>query len=116
MESMFDVKYGVAGICVLLAFKVIVDSAKFVFERHKQEAKQKESASEATTKELIKAVRENTEVTKHLDNRIQHLERSIGDLPKLKLDVRRFYTAVKSVAGDKWPAIHDELMRDNFGL
>jgi hypothetical protein len=112
MEDLFSLKYGIAGICILLTISVLVNVGKFVLSLRKE----KDSLSDAAIKKLTDAVESNTMAASHLDKKLGDLERSIGDLPKFRIDMRRFYAAIKEVAGDRWPAIRDEIMKDDFTL
>lgn len=95
-DNIFDLKYGVAGVCVLLTIMVLIQVGKFVWTV-KQE---KDKLSDDTVADLVKAV--------------EKLEHTVSDLPKFRTDVRRFYTAIKVIAGDKWPQVRDEIMKDDF--
>lgn len=110
MEKFFSLQYGVAGICVLLTIHVLIYVGEFLWKIREK----KETISDLAVKDLTSAMYSNTSATRHLDNRLQHLERTITDLPKFKTDLRRFYAAIKEVAGDKWPKIRDEIMKDEF--
>ncbi len=110
MEKLFNLDYGIAGICVILTIQLLVKLGEFLWHLQMK----KETLSEAAIKKLTQAVEENTFAAKHLDMRINSLEKALGDLPKFKTDIRRFYTAVKSLAGDKWPAIKKEILEDDI--
>ena len=51
----------------------------------------------------------NTKAVTDLTKSIEKLEKDMAEIPKLRLDLRRYYTAVKILAGDKWPDIRKEL-------
>lgn len=108
MAKLFSVQYGIGGICVLLTIMVLLEVGKFLWAIQAKKA----SLSEQAVLDLTKAVQANTVATQFLEQRLQHLEISMSELPKLKLDLRRFYTAIKTIAGDKWPNIRDEIMKD----
>lgn len=76
----------------------------------------KDSASESAIEELTKVVRESTLATQALDTKIQTLEHTLSELPKLKLDMKRFFIAVKTVAGEQWPEIRREMMEEEKTL
>lgn len=103
---------GVAGLlvgaCVLLTFRLLVELGKFFWSLKKE----KDQLSEKTTKELILAVKQNTDEIKKLEDSMTGLKTAISEMPKFKLDLKRLFTATKIIAGDKWPEIRDEIMRD----
>lgn len=105
MEEMLSTKYGIAGICIMLTLMVLIEVGKFLWNVREK----KDSLSDTAIKEL-------TEAVKHLDVRICEFEKTISDLPKFKVDMRRFYAAIKEVAGERWPTIREEIMRDDFTL
>lgn len=107
---------GVAGVCVLLTILVLWKVFEFVWKMYTERAKEKTVLSDETVKKLTAAVEESTKASQQLEARLKHLEQSAADFPKLKLDVRRFYAAIKEVAGDRWPAIRDEILKDEFTL
>lgn len=110
MGNLFTLEYGVAGVCVLLTISVLLRVGEFVLKARAQ----KESASEDAVKALTKAVVENTAALEGLNRRMAELERVLGDLPRLKNDIRRSFAAIKEVAGPDWPRIRDEIMKDEF--
>lgn len=105
MENLFSLQYGVAGVCVLLTIMILVQVGKFLWSLKEK----KESVSDRQVGELI-------ERCKKLEDRIGNCEKLIADLPKFRTDMRRFYAAVKDIAGDRWPKIRDDIMRDDFTL
>lgn len=112
MEKLLTLEYGIGGLCVLVTLSILVRVGEFVWSLREK----KESLSEATIVKLTQAMQENTLAVKHLDCRLEALERSASDLPKFKVDMRRFYSGLKEVAGEKWPKIRDEIMKDDFTL
>jgi len=112
MAKLFSLEYGIGGICVLLTLMVLIRVGEFVWKLQQK----KEQLSEKTVGDLTRAVQENTVETKTLGQRIVHLEGALGEVTKLKTDVRRFYSAIKELAGDRWPAIRDEITKDGFTI
>jgi len=112
MEKLFKMEYGVGGICILLTLMVLLRVGEFVWKLQQK----KEELSETTVKNLVRAVEANTVETRLLGQRVFHLEGTLGEVTKLKTDVRRFYSAIKELAGDRWPAIRDEITKDGFTI
>lgn len=73
---------------------------------------EKDSVSETVIKELTRTIHENTMATQHLDKRLSEVEQTFSELPKLKMDMRKFYAAVKILSGDKWSDIRREMEED----
>lgn len=116
MDKLLDLKDNVpgslVGICVILTLHLFFKIVEFL----QQMQRKKESANDQAIKDLTKAVQENTQATEKLGLRLNEIEKLITELPKLKLDLRRFYSAIKLVAGDKWPQIRDEILKDEEAL
>lgn len=98
----------IIGIFLILAFRLIFEVVLFLWNL----AKKKNELSEKSIKELTTALEHNTKSVEKLDLRIYQAEKMINDFPKLKLDVRRLFTAIKHVAGDDWNEIRKSILDD----
>lgn len=112
MEKAFSLEYGIGGLCVLFTLMVMLKVGEFLWKLREK----KETLSEAAVKDLTLAMQANTAATQHLDHRLQQIEKMVVDVPKFKTDLRRFYTALKILGGDRWPQVRDEIMKDEFTL
>lgn len=112
LEKILSGEHGVVGLCVLLALGLIIRLIEFLWKIKEQ----KDKLSESSITDLTNAMKGNTIAIEHLDVRFQGLERTISDFPKLRNDMRRLYSAIKELAGDRWPKIRDEIMKDDFNL
>jgi hypothetical protein len=104
--------YGIVGIFVMLTLFVLLKIGEFLWQLRQK----KETATDAAILNLTVAVKENTDSHKQLQCEVKRLETMISELPKFKTDVRRFYAAIKFVAGERWPEIRDEILKDEFTL
>ena len=109
MERAFSLEYGVAGVCVLLTIMILIKVGEYVLSI----AKEKETLSETAVKNLSAELKDNTQALRDLSGRLEKAEALAADIPKLKIDVRRFYTAIKTISGDEWPRVRDEIMKDS---
>lgn len=113
MEKLLDLKDGAGGllasICVILALQVLIKVGEFLWNLKEK----KDSASEAAVKELTATMLKNTEAIKLLDQKLGKIEGIISEIPKFKLDVRRMFSAVKILAGEKWTNIRKEIMKED---
>lgn len=111
MENLFSLEYGVGGACVLLTIMILIKVAEFLWKLREK----RETVSEQAIKALTKAVQENTIANQFLELRMKTLEGTISEVPKMRNDLRRFYAAIKELAGpDKWLEIRDQIMKDDF--
>lgn len=108
MEKLLTLEYGIAGLCVLVTLSILVKVGEFLWV-HKKE---KDVLSNVEIKKLTSAVEANTAASSHLENRLKNLEEKYSDLPKFKEDMRRFYAAIKVMAGEEWPTIRDEIIKE----
>lgn len=105
MEELFVSKYGVVGVFILLTIHLLWKVAMFVWELKSK----KDSATEDTVAALVEAVDDVTD-------EMNELKDVLGEVKKLRVDLRRFYSAIKILAGDKWPRIRDEMLKEDFEL
>ena len=101
----FSLKYGVAGVCVMLTLMVILKVGEILF---KMQVRKSES-SEETLKANTEALRDMTFALKNVDQRLILAE---AILKKLDLDLRRAFAAIRLTAGDKWTAISEQIQKD----
>lgn len=105
-------EYGLAGICILLTISILVKVGEFLWKLREK----KESASDEAVKSLILAVNKNTFAIEHLEGKFQGLEKTLSEFPKIKVDLRRYFQAMKLVSGDQWPEIRKQIMEDEIIL
>lgn len=110
MGKLFSLEYGIGGICVLLTLMIFLRVGEFLWRHHQK----KEALTDKTLQDLVRTVQENTAEMRLLNSRLVSVETSFSELPKLKLDIRRSFTALKALAGNRWGHIRDELMKDGF--
>lgn len=110
MEKLFSLEYGIGGICVLLTVMILLKVAEFLLAA----SQKKETLTEKAVTELTQAVRENTRAVEFLEIRMKGLETGLSEFPKIKTDLRRFYAALKEIAGERWPTVRDEIMKDGY--
>jgi len=116
LEKLFpiDSQHGISGllasIAVLLALHLVTRVGSFLWDMKKE----KDKLSEKTVQDLVAAVDDNTKMVEDLASDLRKFEAAVAELPKLKLDLRRLFAATRIIAGDEWPEIRDEIMRDEF--
>lgn len=97
-----------ASICLLLAFHLLVKVGEFLWNLKRE----KDSFSEKSIHHLAISMEANTKAIGHLQGELKNLERSLMEIPKFKLDMRRLYFAVKVLAGDKWHQLRDDMLAE----
>lgn len=110
VEKALKLEYGVAGICVLLTIFILLKVGEIFWSAREK----KESLTDETLKEFSEALQENTFELKNLTFRFSELELMVGEFPKIKTDMRKFYNALRFVAGDKWSKIREEILDDDL--
>lgn len=107
-----DKDNGIAGlltsIAVILSLHLVMRVGSFLWGLKVE----KDRLSEQTVKDLVKSVGENTTAVDDLRLEVKRFEAAVAEIPKLKLDLRRLYAALKIIAGEEWPNIRKEIMQD----
>lgn len=103
MEELINTKNGIAGLIASLVVIVALHLVWRVFEFIWGLLKKKQGATEKTLKDLVTAVELNTK-------ELKEIKRDMGDLPKLRLDLRRSFRAIKFMSGDKWSKVRSAMM------
>lgn len=106
--SQSGVSGALVAACLLLSFNLLFGLVKFLWGMKEKN----DRLSKKGIENLASAMERNTKAIEHLDTRIKSFEQTMAEFPKFKLDMRRLYLAVKAVAGDKWPKIREDMMRD----
>lgn len=114
-EFLIDTKHGVptllATIAVVLCLHLLAKIGEFAWDLFKK----KSELSEQSVQKLTTALEINTQAVTKLECRIQEVEAELSEIPKFKQDLRRLFSAVKSMAGDDWASIRKHIMEDeNF--
>jgi uncharacterized protein YlxW (UPF0749 family) len=94
-----------ASIAVVLSLHLVVTLGKFAFDVFKK--KSEKSDQEIT--EISLALNRNTDAVRQLQVQISVLEQELKEVRKFKLDTQRLFSAVKIMAGKKWPEIRKAL-------
>lgn len=109
MDNLIDFKNGVSGLlvslCVILSVQLVFKVGEFLWKLKEK----KDSASEAAIRELTEVVKQNTLALEHFEAKLENVENLLSEFPKLKLDIRRFYQAIKMISGDEWEKIKKEI-------
>jgi hypothetical protein len=101
----FSLKYGVAGVCVILCLLFLLKLVEIFFA---MTAKRSEISDKALSANTL-AVQEMSFLLKSLEQRLAFAEAA---LKKLDLDTRRFFAALKLTAGESWPEISERIQKD----
>lgn len=110
MEALIESQHGVTALIIILALHLVAKMGEFLFHL----LKKKTEGSDHQITRLDLALTQNTQVVRELRIQIQQLERELGDVHKLNADIQKLFSAVKYMAGKKWPEIHKKLTQDNL--
>jgi len=114
MEGLIDTQHGagvlLVGLIIILALHLFMSMGKFAFEvfRKKEETKEKNFT------EVSLALNQNTHAVRELRIQLGILEREINEMTELKTSVNRLFSAIKIVAGPKWPEVRKEISDDDI--
>jgi len=70
--------------------------------------KKKDESSSESLKALSKALSDNLWAIEKLEMHIQAIQKDLNELPKIKKDLIRVFTAAKILAGSRWGDIRKE--------
>lgn len=104
-EGLFNLKYGVAGVCVMLCLLFLLK----VLEIWMKAKDRKEELSDKALTDLTFAARDLTAQLKCINDRMVLME---STFKKFDLDMRRLYAALKLVAGEGWTEISEKIRKD----
>ena len=94
MKELISLESTLAGVFIMQVLKFVWDIVK-----------KKQDHSEDTMKY-------NTVAVQTLTASLDKLKEQISEIPKMKTDIKRSFTAHKIIAGDKWPEIRKEIMEE----
>lgn len=99
MDHLLDTEHGLptllASLSVVASLHVFLKIGEFLWRWREN----KDRISDETVRKLIASIDE--------------LKIAVSDLPKLKTDVRRYYHALKVLAGSKWPQVRAEILKED---
>lgn len=98
------------GIVLMMSLNFLLNLGKVAWDF----IRKKNEVSESNVKDLIKSMDSNTRAVEKLEHKMVGVERNLSELPKLKEDLRRLFSAIKVVAGEDWPDIRKEIMEDGL--
>lgn len=104
-EGVFNLKYGVAGVCVMLCLLFLLK----VLEIWMRAKDRKEELADKSLQDLTFAARDLTAQIKCVNDKMVLMESTIK---KFDLDLRRLYAALKLIAGDNWTDISEKIRKD----
>ncbi len=103
MESLIDSQHGastlLAGLVIILCLHLVLKLAQFLYEM----ARKKNELSERNIESLSNSLKTAIDSIQSTNSRLAAVERDLNEVLKFKLDFRRLFSAVKYIAGDKWP-------------
>ncbi len=98
------------GIAVVLCLQLVVRIGQFVFELMKK----KNENSDSKIVEISTSLQQNTVAVNELRTMIRGLERELSELHRYRMDTQKLFSAVKLMAGKKWPEIRKAMEDDIF--
>ena len=112
MEQLIDAKTPttlIVSIIILLALNLFAKLGSFVFDLLKKKA----DTTERAMGKMTLALQENSKALEQLKSEIASIHKELSDVGKLRLDLRRYYGALKLLAKEDWPKIRDEIMKES---
>lgn len=108
MEKLLDPANGPIALITFLALHLVIKIVEFLWAFKEK----KDLVTESGIEKLSQAVQQNTWASEKLEARIKQLEHTLGVVDKLQTDMRKAFIAIKSISGDNWPKIREEIMEE----
>ncbi len=112
MEGFIDSQHGVsvllASVVVMLALHLVAKIGEFLFDL----LKKKEHGSERQVAGIELSLTQNTQAVRELRMQVQLLERELIEVHKFKADSQKLFSAIKIIAGAKWPRVRKAMEED----
>jgi hypothetical protein len=108
-----DLLHGVpallASLCVITTLQLLTRVGEFLWKMKEK----KDQLSEAGVQKLTNTVDANTKAIEKLETTFSTLAETLSKVPKHDVDLKRLFSAVKIVAGDRWTKIRKEIMDEH---
>lgn len=105
-----------ATIAIALSLQLVMQVWKFIFGL----AKKKYEVSEKAIIDMTSELKTNTRALEKVCTRMESVEEDLvivgRELPKVKVDIRRAFAAMKYMAGDDWSEIRKKLNEEEIDL
>lgn len=104
MKELFELlssANGIPALCVLVTLFLLLKIGEFVWKLIEQKDKLKDD----TVKELSDALKKNTQT-------LDEMKPLLSEIPKMKIDLRRYFTAMKIISGDKWKEVYRDVLEE----
>lgn len=95
--------HGIEGLILVLGLHLIVKVGEFAYKLFQKKSAAMEKNVEAMSRTL-----------KGLEVRQMAVERDLNTILKFRNDFNKLFSALKFLAGDKWPEIHEKLKHDHL--
>lgn len=99
-----------ASIVIVLSLHFLLRLGEFIWKQYEKRGQ----LSETSIRDLTNALNKNTAEMDRLACRIEKVEQHLVDIPKLKLDLRRLFSAVKIISGDEWQNVRKKIMEEEL--
>lgn len=112
MEELIDTKHGIgtllATIALVICMQLVLKVGEFLWEIFKK----KSEVTEDGIEKLTGSINQNTRAVEELKFQLTQIEKEVIGLPKMKEDLNRNFTAIKILAGERWPEIRAIILPD----
>ncbi len=114
LSNFIDTEHGpavlLATIVVILSLNLLFKVGTFAFQLVQKKQQVSEEAMEANTK----AIEGLDSTMQKIELRLESVEASLSENPKMKTDLRRCFMAMKIIAGDDWAKVSKIITDDEY--
>lgn len=107
-------KEGVAGLIVILCLHLLLNIGKFIYHFFDKKRADTDRATELKITKVDLTLQQLNDATRELRVQIGILERELKEVAKFKSDSQKLFSAVKIIAGKRWPEVRKAMLEDDL--
>lgn len=107
-------KHGIEGLVIILCVHLVFNVGKFVFHLFDKKRADTEKATDHKITKLDLTLQQFDGAVRELRVQIGLLEKELIEVHKFKSDSQKLFSAVKILAGKRWPEVRKALLEDGL--
>jgi hypothetical protein len=107
-------KEGFAGLIIVLCLHLLFNIGKFVYHFFEKKRTDVERATEHKITKVDLTLQQLSDATRELRVQIGLLEAELKEVHKFKADSKKLFSAVKIMAGKRWPEVRKAMLEDEL--
>lgn len=108
VQNQHGISYFMVGAIVLLALNIFARVGEFLWNL----ATHKSKSTDTEISKIDLALTQNTQAVREVRIQIGMLERELNEVRKLNADIQKLFSALKIMAGKRWPEVRKAMEDD----